>query len=144
MERIATVVSGRIQNVGYRARVVAIAKESGITGTVQNLGDGRVKIIAEGEEGDLKAFLDAIRIKNALIDVEDVLVEYSDATGEYGDFYKLVGEGETDERLDKASEYLKELITVTKSGFSEMKEEIVGVREEIVGVKEEIVGVREE
>jgi acylphosphatase len=36
-------VSGRIQNVCYRARVVAIAKESGITGTVQNLESGMAK-----------------------------------------------------------------------------------------------------
>jgi acylphosphatase len=90
MERITVIRSGKIRNVGYRARVVGIAKEFGITGTVQNLTDGRVKIIADGEERDLKGFLDAISIKNALINVEDVEVKYSDATREYNDFYKLV------------------------------------------------------
>jgi acylphosphatase len=148
MKRIAAIMSGKVQNVGYRARVVGIAKESGITGTVQNLMDGRVKIIADGEESDLKGFLDAISIKNALINVVDVEIEHPDATQEYNDFYKLVGEGETDERLDKASEYLKELIVVVKGGFGELKEEISGVREEMRtgfgDMKEEMGGMREE
>ncbi|MCK4811646.1 MAG: acylphosphatase [Methanosarcinales archaeon] len=141
-------MSEKVQNVGYRARVVEIAKKSGITGSVQNLTDGRVKIIAEGDERDLESFLDAISIKNALINVENVEVKYSDATREYNDFYKLVGEGETDERLDKASEYLKELIVVVKGGFGEMKEELGGMREEVrTGfgeMKEEMGGMREE
>ncbi|RZN42486.1 MAG: hypothetical protein EF813_01435 [Methanosarcinales archaeon] len=170
MKRITAIMSGKVQNVGYRARVVGIAKESGITGTVQNLIDGRVKIIADGEEGDLKGFIDAISIKNALINVVDVEIEHPDATGEYNDFYKLVGDGETDERLDKASEYLKELIVAVKCGFGEMKEEMrtgfgemkeemrtgfgemkeemrTGfgeMKEEMSGMKEEMSGMRDE
>jgi len=120
MKRITAIVSGRIQDVGYRARVVAIAKEFGLKGNIQNLEDGRVRITAEGEEGDLKEFLDAIRIKNTLIDVENVDVEYSGATGEYANFYKLVEGGETDGKLDKASEYLKELIVAVKGGFENL------------------------
>ncbi len=135
MKRITAIVSGGIQNVGYRARVVGIAKKFELTGNVQNLEDDRVKIVAEGEEVVLKGFLDAIRIKNTLINVDDVDVEYSGASGEYADFYKLVGTGETDERLDKASDYLKELIVVMKNGFGEMKEEIVGVKEGIAEMR---------
>lgn len=120
MKRITAIASGRIQDVGYRARVVAIAKEFGLKGNIQNLEDGKVRITAEGEEGDLKEFLDAIRIKNTLIDVGDVDVEYSGATGEYANFYKLVEGGETDGKLDKASEYLKELIVAVKGGFENL------------------------
>lgn len=115
------ILSGRIQNVGYRARVVSIAKEFGVVGSVQNLADGRVRIIAECEEEVSERFLDAIRIKNTLINVHNVLVEYSDATGDYAAFYKLVGEGETGKRLDKASEYLKDMIVIMKTGFGDMR-----------------------
>ncbi|RZN37738.1 MAG: hypothetical protein EF813_05530 [Methanosarcinales archaeon] len=149
MERIIAIMSGNVQNVGYRARVVGIAKEFGMTGTVQNLRDGRVKIIADGEEEGLKDFLDAVSIKNALINVVDVDIKHpDDITQEYNDFYKLVGDGETDERLDKASEYLKELIVVVKGGFGVLKEEMGGMREEMrTGfgeLKEEMGGMREE
>ena len=117
MNKIRATVSGRIQNVGYRAKVIRIAKDFGLTGFIQNLDDGRVRIIAESKNGDFGKFLDAIRIKNTLIDVVDVKVEHADATGDFADFYKLVGGGETDERLDKASDYLKKLIDVTERGF---------------------------
>ncbi len=114
------------------------SRKNELTGNVQNLEDDRVKIIAEGEEEGLKGFLDAIRIKNTLINVDDVDVEYSGASGEYADFYKLVGVGETDERLDKASGYLKEMIVVMKNGFGGMKEEISGVKEEIAEMRGEM------
>jgi acylphosphatase len=120
MNKIRATVSGRVQNVGYRAKVIRIAKDFGLTGFIQNLDDGRVWIIAESENGDFGKFLDAIWIKNTLIDVVDVEVEHADATGDFADFYKLVGEGETDERLDKASDYLKEMIDVMKAGFGSL------------------------
>jgi len=77
-------------------------------------------MIAEGEENNLKMFLDAINIRNALINIESLETEYSRYTGDYADFYKLMSEGEIDERLDKASEHLKEIIVVMKDGFGNL------------------------
>jgi len=71
-----------------------------VTGNVQNLSNGNVKVIAEGKENDIERFIQDINIKNTLINVNDLKKEYSTPTGEYEGFYKLVGEGETDERLD--------------------------------------------
>jgi len=120
MKRVSLHISGNVQNTGYRARVVDIAKVLGIKGSIQNLLDGRVKIIAEGGEADLERFTQAVNIKNTLINVTGIEKEYSAPTGEYEDFYKLVGEGETDERLDTAANLLKELIHVTKNGFDDL------------------------
>ena len=120
MKKIKAIVSGNIQNVGYQAKVIGFAKAFELVGFVQNLDDGRVKIIVEGEEDTLNAFLGAIRIKNTLINVDGIEVEYANATGDFDDFCKLVGGGETDERLDKAAEYLKKLIDVTESGFGNL------------------------
>ena len=124
MNKIRATVSGRIQNVGYRAKVIRIAKDFGLTGFIYNLDDGRVRIIAESENGDFEKFLDAIRIKNTLINVADVEVEHADATGDFADFYKLVGSGETDERLDTAADHLKRLISVTENGFAAITTEM--------------------
>jgi len=44
----------QIQEVGYRARIVDIANAFGLKGMVENKKDGRVKIIAEGEDEKLK------------------------------------------------------------------------------------------
>ncbi|HOV81983.1 MAG TPA: acylphosphatase [Methanothrix sp.] len=108
--RLTAFVSGRVQEVGYRARVVDIASAIGLKGMVENLLDGRVKIIAEGEDEKLRWFESAIDIKNALINVSAIEKSYSPASGEFDTFGKLVAKGETDRRLDTAAGYLKELI----------------------------------
>ena len=131
MNKIKATVSGSIQKVGYRAKVIGIAQEMGLTGFVQNLDDGRVRVIAESENGNFEKFLDAIRIKNTLIDVFNVEVEYADATGDFADFYKLVSGGETDERLDTAANYLKEMIGIMRDGFSDMRTGFSEMKEEM-------------
>ena len=109
-KRLTIYVSGTVQKVGYRARVMDFAKMLGLRGTVENLEDGRAKIIAEGDEDKLKWFEEAIVIKNTLIKVSAVEKEYAEPKDEFGKFYKLVEKGETDSRLDAAAFRLKDLI----------------------------------
>jgi acylphosphatase len=115
-------ISGKVQMTGYRSKVATIAKAFGLKGYVKNLADGRVKVVAEGDAADLERFVEAIKIENALIRVEDIQVELSDGTEAYDDFLKVAGEHETDKRLDVAAEHLKELIFVVREGFSDMKD----------------------
>jgi acylphosphatase len=49
-------ISGRVQGVGYRAFAERIAREIGITGWAQNLGDGRVEVHANGTPAQLEDF----------------------------------------------------------------------------------------
>src|SRR5690606_31181297 len=115
MRRLTAYISGKVQKTGYRARVVSVARDFGLSGYVQNLDDGRVKVVAEGEDYDLESLLAAINIKNTLIQVADIQKEYSAATNDFQGFFKVVsGSGETDQRIDQAAELLKELISVNK------------------------------
>ena len=75
-------MSGKVQEVGYRARVVDIANAFGLKGMVENQKDGRVKIIAEGEDEKLKWFASAIDIKNTLIHVSSMEKEYTSGRGQ--------------------------------------------------------------
>ena len=62
-------------------------------------------------------------------------------------FEKMVSGGETDQRLDKAADLLKDLIVVSKEIVVELKgsrEDIKGVRDEVKGAREDIKGVRDE
>jgi acylphosphatase len=118
MHSVTVYVSGKVQQVGYRSRVLAAARALDITGYVTNLPDGRVKIVAEGAEADLDRFFRSVRIENTLIAVTDFSIEYSEPKGCYDSFYKIAGEGETDARLDTAANYLKELIVAVREGFS--------------------------
>jgi acylphosphatase len=49
--------SGNVQGVGFRYTCCKIAGEREVTGTVKNLLDGRVEIIAEGQPADVDEFL---------------------------------------------------------------------------------------
>lgn len=109
MKRLTAYVSGKVQKAGFRARVMEIARVLKVKGTVENLEDGRVKIIAESDEDKLKLFEEAIDIKNTLINVSSIEKQYSDATGEYSKFCKMVDSGETDSRIDAAAFHLKDL-----------------------------------
>lgn len=148
--RTTVIVHGNVQRSDYRGRVISIAKMMNITGTVQNLSDGNVKIVVEGERINIDRFCDEIDVKNFLIKVTKIErkedVEIGDKKSEYESFYKLVAEpqlklseGETDERLDTAAELLKELIIVTKNGFSRL-ESVLGEKIDNVGNKMDNLG----
>jgi len=50
--------SGRVQGVGFRYATYQVAKEFSVCGEVKNLEDGRVRLVAEGEPSEVRAFLD--------------------------------------------------------------------------------------
>ncbi len=52
-QRWTMLVSGRVQGVYYRASTVREATRLGLTGYARNLADGRVEVVAEGDEGHL-------------------------------------------------------------------------------------------
>jgi acylphosphatase len=53
--------AGTVQGVGFRYTVKSLAGGFEVTGTVRNLPDGRVELIAEGTREELSAFQQVIR-----------------------------------------------------------------------------------
>jgi acylphosphatase len=53
--------SGQVQGVGFRYTVRSVANGFEVTGTVRNLPDGTVELIAEGAKDELEGFRQAIR-----------------------------------------------------------------------------------
>ena len=137
MMRLTAYVSGRVQRVGYRAKLVSLARNLGLVGFVQNRPDGRVLVIAEGDKDAVEKFASAIRIENALINVEMVDADYSNASREFSLFRKVTGPDEVGERLDEGIEILKGMLTginnltiITQSGFESLnsKMDVVNCR----------------
>jgi acylphosphatase len=60
MKRLTAWFSGRVQGVGFRVTVRQLARGYEVVGTVRNLDDGRVELVAEGREEELRAFLAGI------------------------------------------------------------------------------------
>lgn len=65
-------VSGRVQGVGYRDWVVRTAQRTGLTGWVRNLKDGRVEILATGEDEALAALIEGAQEGPPLARVDHV------------------------------------------------------------------------
>ncbi len=122
MKRLTLIISGKVQQAGYRDKIIEYGRSLDLKGHAENLPDGRVKVVAEGEERNLELLKERADIKNTLINVEKIESSYSEAIGEFSGFFKLVRGGETDERLDTAADYLKKLIEVTQNGFSQTLE----------------------
>ncbi|MDB6020249.1 MAG: acylphosphatase [Pedosphaera sp.] len=53
--------TGNVQGVGFRYTVKSLANGFEVAGTVRNLPDGRVELVAEGSKDELSAFQQAIR-----------------------------------------------------------------------------------
>jgi len=117
MKRFTFIVSGNVQKAGYRDRVIELAKFANLTGYAENLPDGRVRIIAEGDDAQLEFYKEHINIKNTLINVENIEYVESEATGEFYGFQKLVRNDETDARLDVAANILKDVVVSMNRGF---------------------------
>jgi acylphosphatase len=61
MSSLQVFYEGNVQGVGFRWTVRNIAKGFEVTGWVRNLADGRVEMQLNGEENELRAFLEAIK-----------------------------------------------------------------------------------
>ncbi|MFM8332307.1 MAG: acylphosphatase [Candidatus Methylumidiphilus sp.] len=59
--RVHISVSGRVQGVAYRASAQRQASDLNLNGWVRNTSDGRVEILAEGEEMAIAAFIEWCR-----------------------------------------------------------------------------------
>lgn len=54
MARKKILISGHVQGVFFRADIRELAEELGIKGTVRNLPDTKVEVIAEGDEDKIQ------------------------------------------------------------------------------------------
>ena len=84
--RLTALVAGRVQGVGYRAFVQRHALDLGLAGYAENLADGRVEIVAEGERSELEHLVVQLRRGPAHATVKDLELSWSEASS-LEDFY---------------------------------------------------------
>jgi len=89
-QRLEIRYSGNVQGVGFRYTVKSLAPGFELTGTVRNLADGRVELIAEGARAELKSFQNAIRESGLGRLISDEEVSWSEARNEFRGF-QIVG-----------------------------------------------------
>jgi len=136
MQRAIITIKGRVQRVGYRDFVSEIADKMGITGSVQNLPDGKsVEIIAEAEKKVLEEFLKLLWAKgDSSIKVMKIDVEYQPPRRDY-DFFEIIYDDfqkEGFERIGDAVVFLKKIHTV--------QVEMLGKQDQMLGKQDQMLG----
>jgi len=84
-KRVHAIYSGRVHGVGFRYSVERAAASAGLAGWVKNVDDGRVEVVCEGEEEELRRFLTKI---SSLFQayIRDADITWCKATGEFAGF----------------------------------------------------------
>ena len=139
MKRAIIIAKGKVQKVGYRDFVQDSARELGITGYVENLEDGNVKVVCEGKEAEINEFIKGIEVKKAFIDVVETSVEYEEPTGEFKVFKIKYGDvpEELGDRLGAALLYLSATNQKIDAGREENKQGFGMLAEKIDAGREE-------
>jgi acylphosphatase len=78
--------SGRVQGVGFRYTAKTLATGYEITGTVRNLPDGRVELIAEGSSDELDAYRAAIHDSGLAGFIRDEQVNWAEPENKFRGF----------------------------------------------------------
>ena len=86
-KRVHIFVSGRVQGVAFRGDTQQVARELGLTGWVKNLPDGRVEIIAEGEEQKIKDLIERTKQGPPTAQVNNIDIKWQEYKGEFKNFY---------------------------------------------------------
>lgn len=79
-------VSGWVQGVFFRDQTQKWANSLSVTGWVRNLKDGRVEVMAEGDEEKVEDLISQLKQGPSLARVENVDVDWEDYKGEFEDF----------------------------------------------------------
>ena len=84
--RLNIFYSGRVQGIGFRYTVKTVAAGFEVAGTVRNLTDGRVELVAEGTRAELEAFRAAIRVEGLAGFIHDEAVTWGETKNEFRGF----------------------------------------------------------
>jgi len=139
--RIEVVVKGEVQKVGYRDSVQKIARSLEVRGYVENLRDGNVFIVCEGEDENVNKFVEEIDIKKHFIHVKEVeITKESDYTGEFEYFDIKYGklEEELGERMGTGIAYAGATLEETKATRQDIKAMHEDLNEGFKGMHEEL------
>lgn len=86
LQRARILVQGRVQGVFFRDSARRVASGLGLSGTVRNLPEGDVEIIAEGPGEKLDSLIQWCRTGPPAAVVENIQVHYSKAAGTFEGF----------------------------------------------------------
>ncbi len=113
IRRYNIVVKGRVQDIGFRDYVIALANIAKIRGYIFNDIDGSVRMVMEGAKEIVSNFLSEIRLRD-IVGVEIKSLQQKEITGDFdlpAKFVKLSTDEmyDIDRKLGIGNDYLNEI-----------------------------------
>jgi acylphosphatase len=84
--RATLLITGSVQGVFFRSSAMEEAQRLGLSGFVQNLPDGAVEAVVEGQETAVEQFVAWCRVGPTAAKVEDVRVRLTESRSEFRTF----------------------------------------------------------
>lgn len=82
-KRAHVVVEGVVQGVGYRYFVMKQGRALGLSGFVQNLPDGSVEAVIEGDENDIAVMIREMKNGPFMARVDNLHLDWGEFTGKF-------------------------------------------------------------
>ena len=143
MRRANIRIKGNVQIAGFRTFIKNIADSLNVTGFAENVEDGSVKVICEGEEEGINKLTNSIKESSpSFASIEGMNVAYEEYKGEFTGFERR---GADVPKEDKDEAMLRYMQSFDKKGevminiLSSMNETLKSVKEDtsqIAGIKE--------
>ena len=131
-KRATLVLTGEVQDAGFRGKVMRIAQKLDLLGYIENLPNGTVRVICEGPEEAINDFVGKLDIHDDDIDVEDISLEWSDVTGEFKWF---------EVKFDNLGMEMFQGFATAGKKLSDVSRKVDNVAEKVDGVGEKVDGV---
>ncbi|MCG2825271.1 MAG: acylphosphatase [Thermoplasmatales archaeon] len=150
MIRATITITGDVQEAGYRVVVRDTARKLGLVGFAENMPDGTVKVVCEGEKKVVEGFVQTIKIKIETITVENIKIDYSDANGEFdgkGFIVKVTDLGdELFQGFATSLKYFKigwgkqDETTAAIKGLDKKQDKMIGKQDKMIEKQDEMIG----
>ena len=79
-------IHGKVQGVGYRFFATRVARRLGLKGWIQNMRDGTVEALVEGEKKTIDEWIEELKEGPRYAEVTKIDQEPKDSSGKLGDF----------------------------------------------------------
>ncbi len=121
MEAYTLRVYGRVQRVGFRRYILDLAQDLGLTGYAKNLPDGSIEIFVQGEEEQLRRFLEMMKQTPPLAKIREIKKEGTGVNPEIREFE--ITYGELGDELQEGFGAMQTIFTEYWKEFSDYRQE---------------------
>ncbi len=116
-EELEVHVFGRVQGVNFRSTLKSIADDLHLPGEAQNLLDGSVRIVVQGEHAGLEQFITLLRANPGFAKIEGISYRFVPLRKEYLDFVIVREGGYLADRISGVVRLGKQIVTAGKTKF---------------------------